>query len=107
MSEKNNFCSKTARLAFIPSRALLDDEELLDDNREDFDLREPRDEFDLISSFNSRRSKRQEASADIFSHEFCTSFCSFVILFTSSGSLAKLNQFTNSCKVLSAEFFSA
>ena len=43
---------------FIPSRALLDDEELLDDNRENFDLREPRDEFDLISSFNSRRSKR-------------------------------------------------
>ena len=43
---------------FIPSRALLDDEELLDDNHENFDLREPRDEFDLISSFNSRRSKR-------------------------------------------------
>ena len=54
MSEKNNFCSKTARLAFIPSRALLDDDELLDDNRENFDLREPRDEFDLISSFNSQ-----------------------------------------------------
>ena len=76
MSEKNNFCSKTARVAFIPSRALLDDDEFLDDDRDNFDLREPRDEFDLISSFNSRRSFSDKKRRQIFS---LTSFALHIV----------------------------
>lgn len=107
MLAKNNFCFKTARLAFVSSWELLDGKKLLGDSCESFDLREPHDEFDFISYFNFRHSKRWEVAAHSFSQELCHSCCSFIrnviyLLLV----LFKFNQFTNSCIVLSAEFFS-
>ena len=85
-SEKRNLCSSTARWAVAPSRASLQDKLLFADLCEKFDRRDPCDEFDFLSSLESKYSRRCNGLERILSHETCRSCCLMVIVLMSAAS---------------------